>query len=115
MVTSAQIQAVLTQRGKTGVSLVDYTLVDRSDGQGAQIAQWNTATLGPLPTPAELAAVTPAQITAAQTAQTDGAAALDVDQKVLKALAMALWECIPAPTMTKAQLRARCIAIWKTL
>lgn len=42
-------------------------------------------------------------------------AAEDVDIKVLKALASALWECIPAPLMTKAQLRNRAIAILKTL
>jgi hypothetical protein len=34
---------------------------------------------------------------------------LDVD----KALAQALWECIPAPTMTRVQLRARVIALLK--
>lgn len=35
--------------------------------------------------------------------------------KALKAVALALWECIPAPTMTKAQLAARVKAIYKTL
>jgi hypothetical protein len=34
---------------------------------------------------------------------------------ILRAAAQALWECIPAPTMNKAQLRARAIAILKTL
>lgn len=47
--------------------------------------------------------------------QADTAAMSDVDQKVLRAIAQALWEAIPAPTMTKVQLRARAIAIWKTL
>lgn len=37
-----------------------------------------------------------------------------VDADVLMSLAQALWECIPAPTMTRAQLRARFIAILKT-
>lgn len=69
MITHAQIQAMLTARGKTGVSLVDYTLLDRSDGQGAVIGDWNTATLGAVPTQAELDAITPAQITAAQTTE----------------------------------------------
>lgn len=59
------------------------------------------------------------EIAAAQTIL-DTAAELDpadrdVDQKVLKALAQGLWECIPNPTMTKAQLRTRIIAIWRTL
>jgi hypothetical protein len=36
------------------------------------------------------------------------------DKKVL-AVALALWECIPAPTMTKAQLRARAKAIYRSL
>ena len=36
------------------------------------------------------------------------------DKKVM-AVALALWECIPAPTMTKAQLRSRAKAIYKGL
>jgi len=42
-------------------------------------------------------------------------ATVETQQKALKAVAMALWECIPAPTMTKLQLQARAIAIYKTL
>ena len=38
-----------------------------------------------------------------------------VNDKPLIAVSMALWECIPAPTMTKAQLRVRIKAIFKTL
>lgn len=38
-----------------------------------------------------------------------------VNDKALMATAQALWECIPAPAMTKAQLRARAKAIFKTL
>jgi hypothetical protein len=38
-----------------------------------------------------------------------------IGEKALIATALALWECIPAPTMTKAQLRARAKAIFKTL
>lgn len=62
---------------------------------------------------------TPAEIAQAQTAIDTAPvrddAALDVDQKVLKALVLGLWECIPNPTLTKAQLRARILAIWRTL
>lgn len=39
----------------------------------------------------------------------------EINEKKLQAVAMALWECIPVPTMTKAQLKARAIAIYKTL
>lgn len=39
----------------------------------------------------------------------------ETGEKKLKAVALALWECIPAPTMTKAQLVARAIAIYKSL
>src|SRR4051812_32557146 len=35
------------------------------------------------------------------------------DMDVEKAMAQALWECIPAPTMTKLQLRNRVIALLK--
>lgn len=38
-----------------------------------------------------------------------------IAEKALNAVALALWECIPAPTMTKLQLRARAKAIFKTL
>lgn len=39
----------------------------------------------------------------------------DIDDKKLRALARALYECIPNPTMTLAQLRARAIDIYKSL
>lgn len=42
-------------------------------------------------------------------------AVFDLDQKVMRAVLSALWECIPAATMTKVQARARAIAIYKTL
>ncbi len=38
-----------------------------------------------------------------------------VTDKAVIAIASALWECIPAPTMTKAQALARAKAIYKTL
>jgi len=38
-----------------------------------------------------------------------------ISEQALIATATALWECIPAPTMTKVQLRARAKAIFKTL
>jgi hypothetical protein len=67
--TNIQVQTLLGLRGKVGTTLVDYTLVDLNDGAGPRIAEWNVATLGPVPTPAEVDAITPAQIAAAQTAQ----------------------------------------------
>jgi len=39
----------------------------------------------------------------------------ETTRKELKAVALALWETIPAPTMTKPQLQARAVAIYKTL
>ena len=35
--------------------------------------------------------------------------------KALQAVALALWECIPAPTMTRVQLKRRVVEIYKTL
>lgn len=52
-------------------------------------------------------------MTAAQEA--DEQAQMDVDARALKAVAMALWECIPAPLLTRAQMRARAVAFYKTL
>lgn len=51
--------------------------------------------------------------TAAQIADDD--AQRETSEKKLKAVALALWECIPAPMLTKAQLKARAVAIYKTL
>lgn len=45
----------------------------------------------------------------------DEAAVRDTSRKELRAVAEALWECIPNPTMTKAQMRVRAIAIYKVL
>lgn len=63
--TNAQIQALLTVRGTIGAPLIDYTLSDLADGLGPRVTEWNVATLGPLPTQAEIDALTPAQIAAA--------------------------------------------------
>lgn len=38
--------------------LIDFELRDNSDGKGPFIARWDTAKLGPQPTPAQLSAVT---------------------------------------------------------
>ena len=52
------------------------------------------------PTPAQLA---------------DEDAERETGNKRVMAVALALWECIPAPTMTKAQLRLRAKAIYRNL
>ena len=38
-----------------------------------------------------------------------------VDDRALRAVAQALWECIPSPTKTKAQMKARAIELYKSL
>jgi hypothetical protein len=50
-----------------------------------------------------------------EAARLDQQAARDTSDKKLQAATMALWECIPTPTMTKLQLRNRIVAIYKTL
>jgi hypothetical protein len=45
----------------------------------------------------------------------DEDAAREVDDLKLRAVAQALWECIPSPSMTKVQMRSRAIALWKQL
>lgn len=59
------------------------------------------------------------QVAAAQSAY-DAAPAFDsalcaIDVSDAKAMMLTLWECIPAPTMTKAQARTRFVVIRKTL
>jgi Ser-tRNA(Ala) deacylase AlaX len=39
----------------------------------------------------------------------------ETSDKRLQAVALALWECIPVPSMTKPQLRARIKALYKSL
>jgi len=61
----------------------------------------------------------PAHVAAAQSAldttpEVDQAV-VEVNVKVVKAIAQALWECIPAPLLTKVQMQARAIALWKAL
>ncbi len=51
--------------------------------------------------------------TAAQVLDED--AQRDVSDKKLQAVALALWEAIPNPILTKAQMKARTVAIYKTL
>lgn len=45
----------------------------------------------------------------------DALAQAETNEKQLQAVAMGLWECIPSPVMTKAQLKNRIVAIYKTL
>lgn len=45
----------------------------------------------------------------------DEVAARETQRKELKAVALGLWECIPNPTMTKAQLVSRIKEIYKGL
>lgn len=63
MVTTAEALEVLYP---AAVPLVDYVVTD--DGTGPQITVWSPA-LGPEPTPAQLAAVTDQQVTAARKAR----------------------------------------------
>ena len=68
---------------------VDYSVVN--NGSDQQIAQWNVAALGPQPTPAELAAVTQAQVDAARAVKRRAAASaifdrLDGDGQILRAM-----------------------------
>jgi hypothetical protein len=51
--------------------------------------------------------------TAAQIADED--AQRDVNEKKLQAVALALWEAIPSPTLTKVQMKNRAMAIYKAL
>jgi len=44
--TNEQIQVLLSVRGKSGAPLVDYTLVDPSDGLGARIELVSSGTQG---------------------------------------------------------------------
>jgi hypothetical protein len=71
---------------------VDYSVVN--NGSDQQIVQWNAA-LGPQPTPAELAAVTQAQVDAAKAVKRRAAASAifdgaDGDGQILRAMLLTL-------------------------
>lgn len=90
-----------------------------SIGTPADRGTWVVAYTGGA-TPAQIAAgnallltLDPADPTTIAAIKNDLAIALN--SEILQALAMAVWEAIPAPTMTKLQLRNRIIAIYKTL
>jgi hypothetical protein len=112
MITNATIQALLTSRSKTGTPLVDYTLVDLSDGLGPRIATWNVATLGAVPTQTELDAVTPAQVTAAVAAQKTAVFTGSSRQKdilatialIKRAQGIAAWNALTVPQKTASAL-----------
>jgi hypothetical protein len=108
----ASIPALLEQALRAAsVPILDVSLGDLSDR-----ATWRVRFLP---------GVTPQQIATAQTIVTtlvvDAATLQDVDatdaidQKDLTAAIRALWEAVPAPSKTLAQVRARAIAIRKTL
>lgn len=42
-------------------------------------------------------------------------ATADIDSKALRAAILGIWEAIPSPLLTRPALRARIIAIWRTL
>ena len=73
--------------------LRDYVMAD--SGFGPQITYWDTATLGPQPTQAQLDAVTQAQVDAAKAAKRRAAASvifgrLDGDGQILRAVVLTL-------------------------
>lgn len=61
------------------------------------------------------AAILAAYVSPSASVLEDETAQRDTNRKELQAVALGLWECIPAPTMTKAQLKNRIVAIYKTL
>lgn len=110
--TNLTIQALLLQRGKTGDPILDYTLVDDSNGTGVRIATWNAVTLGPVPTPAELAAITPAQTAAVQATLRTAVFTATSRQKdilamvalVVRAKGLAAWNAMTVPQKVSATL-----------
>lgn len=108
----ASIAGILDQALRTA----NIPIIGVALGDPANRATWSVLFL-PAATPADRVNAQ----TIIDTIVVDAAALLDadataeIDTKDLRATAQALWECIPAPTKTLVQLRARAIAIRKTL
>jgi len=102
----------LANRLKQQLTAASVHVTDVSIGQRADKSTWlvEPSSLQTAAQPIIDAYVEP---TPAQLADED--AERETTEKKLLAVALALWECIPAPTLTKAQLRARAKAIYKTL
>jgi len=109
--TDDQIQALLAVRAVPGVNGVDYTLVDRADGQGAVVDVWKPA-LGATPTPADIAALTAPQIAAAATATRLSRFTVTSRQKdqlatcaqIVRARGIAAWNALTVPQKVAATL-----------
>lgn len=108
---AAEAQLVVLALRAAGIPVVSVAIGDPADR-----ATWRID-FDPSATPAQrtqgasiLASVA---VDAAARADVDAIDAADL--KILKAVSRALWECIPAPTMTLVQLRARVIALYKAL
>jgi leucyl aminopeptidase (aminopeptidase T) len=106
--TAALVDQALRAAGVPIVSVVIGVDGDR--------ATW-TITFDPSATSAQRAqaATLLATVGVDAAAQLDDRAIADMDAKDLKATMLALWEAIPGPLLTRAQVRARAIAIRKTL
>lgn len=89
---NTRIQIWLAAQGRTGRPLVDYTLVDPSDGTGPRIEAWDVATLGPPPTRAALDAITPAQIAALAVTLKEAESSRLADDLIARSVARATWE-----------------------
>jgi len=96
-------QAILA----AGVPITDVSIGDEQDR-----ATWKVL---PASLQAQAQPVIDAYVIPTPTTLLDEFAEQRIAEKALIATATALWECIPAPTMTKAQLKARAKAIFKAL
>lgn len=105
-------QLVETALKAAGIPVISV----RTGTPGTDRAQW-TVQFDPSATPTQIANAQSILNTVAIDAVTlqDIDSSETIDDKKLTAVARALWECIPAPTKTLPQLRARAIAILKTL
>lgn len=94
-----------------GVPIVGVVIGDTTDR-----GTWRIV-FDPSATPAQMTQATGlvASVVVDAPAQLDADAVAELDRKDLKAAILAIWEAIPTPLLTKAQLRARAIAIRKTL
>lgn len=102
----------LANRLKQQLNAASVSVTDVSIGRSADKSTW---LVEPSSLQAEAQPIIDAYVDPTPAQLSDEDAERETTNKRIMAVALALWECIPAPTMTKAQLRSRAKAIYKGL
>jgi hypothetical protein len=106
--TDKVVQAFLVARGKTGIPLMDY-MFTVDDNDAVNFTLWNVATLGPVPTVAEIAAMK----TAGYQASSRDKDTLAIIALIVRAKGLAAWNGMTVQQKVTATLAEA--DVWTTI